>query len=291
MHRELTTLLETRTTSLENEATHRPLFFRLSSADARQSLFDLLRTEAAIQVFDTLQIQLRDLLRSRHPSRKLTAAELDALTQEHLCDCPLAEYGMWVYYPWKRQLVHLLDAEEFTELRTNRNQNKITRAEQERLATISVGIVGLSVGNAIALTLTLEGAYGQLTLADFDRLDLSNMNRVRAAVSDIHLSKTILTARQIYEINPYAQLRLMSEGVTPNNLDQFLHGLQIVIDECDDIRIKIMLREQARAQRIPVLMETSDRGMLDVERFDLEPQRPLLHGLLGQYPAPRFRQT
>jgi hypothetical protein len=32
---------------------------------------------------------------------------------------------------------------------------------------------------------------------------------------------------------------------------------------------------------MPVLMATSDRGLLDVERFDLEPQRPILHGLLG----------
>lgn len=28
-------------------------------------------------------------------------------------------------------------------------------------------------------------------------------------------------------------------------------------------------------------METSDRGLLDVERFDLEPDRPLFHGVLG----------
>ncbi len=41
------------------------------------------------------------------------------------------------------------------------------------------------------------------------------------------------------------------------------------------------MRERARAHRIPVLMSTSDRGMLDVERFDLEPDRPIFHGLLG----------
>ena len=29
-------------------------------------------------------------------------------------------------------------------------------------------------------------------------------------------------------------------------------------------------------------MATSDRGLVDVERFDLEPQRPILHGLLGE---------
>ena len=32
-------------------------------------------------------------------------------------------------------------------------------------------------------------------------------------------------------------------------------------------------------------MDTSDRGLLDVERFDLEPDRPLFHGLLGDVQA------
>jgi hypothetical protein len=46
--------------------------------------------------------------------------------------------------------------------------------------------------------------------------------------------------------------------------------------------IKVILREGARARRISVLMATSDRGLVDVERFDLEPQRQILHGLLGE---------
>jgi hypothetical protein len=41
------------------------------------------------------------------------------------------------------------------------------------------------------------------------------------------------------------------------------------------------VRERARALGIPVLMATSDRGLIDVERFDLEPERPIMHGLLG----------
>ena len=39
-------------------------------------------------------------------------------------------------------------------------------------------------------------------------------------------------------------------------------------------------------------MATSDRGLVDVERFDLEPQRPILHGLLGEVdPASLARMT
>jgi hypothetical protein len=36
------------------------------------------------------------------------------------------------------------------------------------------------------------------------------------------------------------------------------------------------------------VMETSDGGVLDIERFDLEPDRPLLHGLLPDLGPARY---
>src|SRR5262249_11009104 len=36
---------------------------------------------------------------------------------------------------------------------------------------------------------------------------------------------------------------------------------------------------------IPVLMDTSDRGLIDVERFDREPIRPIFHGMVGSLQA------
>jgi len=59
-----------------------------------------------------------------------------------------------------------------------------------------------------------------------------------------------------------------------------LDGLDLVIEECDSLDVKLLVREEARQRHIPVLMETSDRGLLDIERFDLEPERPIFHGLL-----------
>jgi len=45
--------------------------------------------------------------------------------------------------------------------------------------------------------------------------------------------------------------------------------------------MKFLVREAARESSDTGVMETSDRGVLDVERFDLEPDRPIFHGLLG----------
>jgi hypothetical protein len=79
------------------------------------------------------------------------------------------------------------------------------------------------------------------------------------------------------------------QGWWPNSrVDAFLvegGPADLLVEECDSLDIKLLLRERARAHRIPVVMETSDRGMLDVERHDLEPDRPILHGLVGSLSA------
>jgi len=264
---------------------YRPRLFRLREETDRQGLAGLIEDRGgSLQIFDTILFQLRDLIQSQQPARTLSATELDSLTREHLCGLPLYEYGAWVYYPWSGRLVHLLDAPEFAELRTNRNRYKITPAEQAELATKRIGIVGLSVGQSVAAVFALERSFGELRLADFDAVDLSNLNRIRAGVHSLGVSKVLVTAREIVEIDPFVNVTPFLEGITKDNLDAFLlegGKLDVIVEECDSIDIKISVRNRARFHRIPVVMDTSDRGMLDIERFDLEPNRPLFHGLAG----------
>jgi molybdopterin/thiamine biosynthesis adenylyltransferase/nitroreductase len=189
------------------------------------------------------------------------------------------EHGRWIYYPWSARLVHLLPPDEFRALRCDRNRYKITDAQQARLARARIAIAGLSVGQATAVTLALEGIGGVFHLADFDTLGLSNLNRLRAGIHQLGIDKTIIAARQMLEIDPYLDVRVFERGVDDTTLDEFLSGVDLVVEECDDLYIKLALRERARERRIPVIMETSDRGMLDIERFDREPARPILHGL------------
>ena len=176
----------------------------------------------------------------------------------------------------------VLGPRAFRAVRLDRNRNMITAEEQTRLAALRIGVAGLSAGHVIAHTLAAQGLCGELRLADFDCIELSNLNRVPATVLDLGLNKAEAAARRIAELDPYVPVRVLDVGLTVDTVDEFLTGLDVVVDECDSLDMKVILRERARARRIPVLMATSDRGLLDVERYDLEPQRPILHGLLGE---------
>ncbi|MFE3444345.1 Rv1355c family protein [Nocardia sp. NPDC059180] len=199
------------------------------------------------------------------------------------------ESDRWVYYPWRRRVLGLPGPQTLRAIRLDRNRNKLTRDEQQRLREMSIGVVGQSVGHAVAYTIALEGICGSLRLADFDVLELSNLNRVPAGLFDIGTNKAVVTARRIAELDPYLPVEVYRAGVDEDSVDQFLSGLSVVVEECDSLDIKLVVREAARKHRIPVVMETSDRGLLDVERYDLEPERLPFHGLLGGVVASDLR--
>lgn len=262
-----------------------PAFYRTSRLRERESFSNLLKDRPFIQVLDRLPQQLRELIKITHPDQKFTEEALQKAVTEQLDGCAAEDYGVWVYYPWNEKVVHLLDEKEFLSLRTNRNLYKITREERDSLSTKKIGVIGLSVGQSVAMTLAMERSFGELRMADFDTLDLSNMNRIRTGVHNLGIRKTVIVAREIAEIDPFLKVTCFHEGVTENNIDEFIHKngrLDLLIDECDSLDIKIMCRRKARSYGIPVLMDTSDRGMIDIERFDLEPERRLFHGIIPE---------
>lgn len=246
-------------------------------------LNEIINTKKPI-VYDDLYNQLKELIKSQNPTVKLSETDYEQKITAFLNGKNIAEYGVWVYYEWSNRLVRVLPEEEFILVRTNRNQYKITPEERAILATKIIGVVGLSVGQSIALTLAMERGFGELRLADFDLLELSNLNRIRSGVHNLGVPKVVIAAREIAEIDPYLKVTCFDDGLTTENMeDFFMKGgkLDLLVDECDSLDIKIQSRYKAKELKIPVIMDTSDRGMMDIERFDLEPNRPLLHGLVG----------
>jgi molybdopterin/thiamine biosynthesis adenylyltransferase len=235
-------------------------------------LLEELRADARIEFIDNVRQQQAGLQRLRPaPQPDVTAESI-----------------RWVYYPWRRTVTSVLGPRAFRLLRLDRNRNLITAAELDRLGRLRVGVVGLSVGHAVAYTLAAQGLCGELRLTDFDDLELSNLNRVPAAVFDLGVNKAVVCARRIAELDPYLPVTVLPTGITPATVGDFMDGLDIVIEECDSLDAKMLIREVARTRRVPVLMATSDRGLLDVERFDIEPSRPIMHGLLGDVDSARL---
>lgn len=257
--------------------------------NTKEDLEKLTDQEKIFKIHDAYELQLRELFEIRNPNLVNTSDYqhyLNSFIEERLKG---KHVGNWVFFPWNGNLVHTLNENEYFDLRTNRNRNLISIDEQKSLRDFNVGIVGLSVGSNIATGLAYQGISNNLKLAEFDSLETTNLNRIKASIKDLDRKKIDITAEQIYEINPYANLQLYDDGLTKENLSDFLEKdftPNLIFEIIDNFEMKILLRLKARDLGIPVIMMANlgDGVLVDIERFDLNKKLPLFNGVLGDLP-------
>lgn len=237
---------------------------------------------------DVYENQLKEFFEILHPSSKFSSDYSQRLVEfiKKKNQSSKMLSGNWIYFPWSGELVHTLNEDDYFALRTNRNRNLIIEEEQKKLSIFTVGIAGLSIGSQIALNLAYLGMSNSMHLADYDILETTNLNRVQVKLSDIGFSKIELASRQIYDINPYAELLLWSNGLNKININNFIcaHPIpRLIFEAIDDFEMKIRIRLVARKAGIPVIMLTNlgDQLLVDVERYDIDKNLPIFNGFIG----------
>lgn len=117
---------------------------------------------------------------------------------------------------------------------TSRNLGWLSAAEQARLRCARIAIAGLGgVGGAHLLTLTRLG-IGAFNVGDFDTFAVHNFNRQAGAfLSTVDQPKLAVMTRMAQDINPQLEMRGFDNGVTADNLDAFLDGVDVYVDALD----------------------------------------------------------
>jgi tRNA threonylcarbamoyladenosine dehydratase len=177
-----------------------------------------------VRVVDTIARQLDDLAFTQFSAPTATAARATFVQEQLFTAGDAACYGVWAWLPWLRTIVHVLPPDAFFRVITNRNQDKLTRAEQDLLRTKCIGVIGLSVGGEAAVTVAQEHLCGHLVLADFDQLDLSNLNRIGSGIDELSVNKAVIVARPGRAHQPLPQGHLVPRRRGPDEPASLSHG-------------------------------------------------------------------
>jgi molybdopterin/thiamine biosynthesis adenylyltransferase len=129
----------------------------------------------------------------------------------------------------------------------SRNIGWTTVEEQEILRHKTVAIAGMGgVGGHHAVNLARLGV-ANFHLADFDDFEVHNMNR-QSGCDMLTLGQeklSVMTAR-VLAINPEAKILPFPKGITPENLNSFLDGVDVYVDGLDafvlDVRRSVFQR-------------------------------------------------
>jgi molybdopterin/thiamine biosynthesis adenylyltransferase len=116
----------------------------------------------------------------------------------------------------------------------SRNIGWVTMAEQAALRGKRIAIAGMGgVGGGHLLTLARFG-IGAFNIADFDTFDIANFNRqAGASMASVGRPKVDVLAEMAREINPELDIRCFPQGVSRDNLDDFLREVDLYVDALD----------------------------------------------------------
>ena len=112
---------------------------------------------------------------------------------------------------------------------------------QRKISSATVAICGLGgLGSNIAMLLARAG-IGKIILIDFDKVDVSNLNRQQYKVNQVGQYKAEALAKNIKEIMPCIQLEIHVEKLSDLNIIQLLHQADIVCEALDQAQTKAWL--------------------------------------------------
>lgn len=137
-------------------------------------------------------------------------------------------------------------------VRYDRNIRLFGEAGQEKLKGGRVLVVGAGgVGSAALLDLAAMGV-GTITIADGDRVELSNLQRqIVHSTARLGENKARSAAQTLRELNPEINLHVLESHVTAEKMAELAADHDFVIDAADGTRAKLMISDGCVAAGIP----------------------------------------
>jgi sulfur carrier protein ThiS adenylyltransferase len=134
----------------------------------------------------------------------------------------------------------------FTKEQIEASTDRNTGAElAAKLRNVCVGVAGLGgLGSVVASSLVRAGVCN-LILADFDRVELSNMNRQLYRLDQIGMLKTDACQENLLAINPHLRTEKIACALNADNAGDFISRVDIVAECFDNPEAKQMIVETA----------------------------------------------
>ena len=111
----------------------------------------------------------------------------------------------------------------------------------EKISKARIGIAGLGgIGSHVAVSLVRAGIR-DLVIADFDRVDITNLSRQNYSMNDLGLPKSDATERVLKSIAPWINVEAHNIRLTVDNVAEIFGKCDIVIEAFDSPEAKAML--------------------------------------------------
>ncbi|MBQ6920490.1 MAG: HesA/MoeB/ThiF family protein [Bacilli bacterium] len=168
--------------------------------------------------------------------------------------------------------------------------DNIKLASNKRVLIIGVGGVGQHVS-----TYLLTNGVNNLTIVDFDKVEISNLNRqILLTESDLGKSKVDVVKAALESRNKDSNIASLNLKIDDNNICDVIKGFDLVVDAVDNWATKLVIARGCKKENIPYMhigvdgykgqyCLFKDKSLLDIASEDIlsSPKDGVLGSMVG----------
>lgn len=152
---------------------------------------------------------------------------------------------------------------------SRRFQMLYAKNELEILRRAKIALCGLGGYGSSLIDPLARYEIGELRFADPDYFEQSNMDRqCLAKFSTIGMKKVDVAAQLVADITKYTRIICFPEGITSSNIQKFCNGADVVIDLCDRLSIRLLLRYICAQQKVVLIRRRPKHHVMRKCTFD-----------------------
>ncbi|AIS52020.1 thiamine biosynthesis protein ThiF [Thermoanaerobacter kivui] len=140
----------------------------------------------------------------------------------------------------------------------------------EKLGKVMVLIIGCGgLGSNIAAMLVRCGIKN-LTIVDFDKVDISNLNRQNYFFYQAGQNKVSALSQILTKINPYISIKTLNTKVDESNIDKIIAEYDVIVEAVDDECTKALIFGKALEHSKKVVLASGIAGFGDCENIKVK---------------------
>lgn len=145
-------------------------------------------------------------------------------------------------------------------------EEKLKEIERKKVLLIGVGGVG-----SYALEALIRNGFYDITIVDFDIIDLSNLNRQLITDStNIGKYKVDEAKKRALLINPNIKIQTINEKLNKENLKNLLNqNFDYIIDACDTLDVKFALMENSLHYSYKLISSMGTAKKIDPTKLEI----------------------
>jgi len=152
------------------------------------------------------------------------------------------------HYRWMNE--GLEEINDYRDL-VSRNFAFIDQSLQSLIKEKRVLFAGCGLGSSIA-QLAVRMGFTKFIVADFDEVELSNLNRQAFMTGDIGKNKALQVSTLLTRINPHVKVKTVSERLSPSNIEQLISEADLIVNTVDFNETVYKINDIATSQGKPV---------------------------------------